>query len=85
MIYLFDTNAVADMMNAHPILIGRVRALQKDHVLGLYSPVEYEVWRGLRWRTAEKQQQIYVKHIKPQFSWIPLTDVDWQKAAELWE
>lgn len=83
MIYLFDTNAVADLMSAHPTMLARVRKHQQ-HVLGLCQPVDYEVWRGLRWRTAASQQQLYTNRIKPQFEWIPLTDADWRQAAQFW-
>lgn len=84
MIYLFDTNAVADLMSAHPTMLVRVRKHQQEHVLGLCQPVDYEAWRGLRWRTAASQQQLYTDRIKPQFEWIPLTDADWRQAAHFW-
>lgn len=84
MIYLFDTNAIADLMSAHETMLSRVRGHQQEHVLGLCQPVDYEVWRGLRWRTAPSQQQLYVDRIKSQFEWIPLTDADWRQAAQFW-
>lgn len=84
MIYLFDTNAIADLMSAHPVMVAHVRAHQKQHVLGLCQPVNYEVWRGLRWRMAANKQQLYLNQIKPQFEWISLTDTDWRQAAQFW-
>jgi predicted nucleic acid-binding protein len=65
-------------------MVAQVRAHQEAHVLGLCEPVDYEVWRGLRWRTAAAQQQLYTNSIKPQFEWIPLTSADWRQAAQFW-
>ncbi|MBK8022738.1 MAG: PIN domain-containing protein [Chloroflexi bacterium] len=84
MIYLFDTNAIADLMNDHPAMVAQVRAHQREDVLGLCQPVDYEVWRGLRWRTAAGQLQLYINRIRPQFEWIPLIDEDWRQAAQFW-
>ena len=84
MIYLFDTNAVADLMNANPVMVEHVRAHQKDHVLALCQPIDYEVWRGLRWRTSKTRVQLYLNEIKQQFEWVPLTDQDWLQAAQFW-
>ena len=84
MIYLFDTNAIADLISAHEVIVAHVRAHQKQHVMGLCQPVDYEVQRGLLWRTAASKQQLYLNQIKPQFEWIPLTDADWQQAARFW-
>ena len=84
MIYLFDTNAVADLMNAHPLTVDHVRAHQDEHVLALCPPVDYEVWRGFRWRRAASKVQLYQRQIKSQFEWVPLTDADWRQASQYW-
>ena len=84
MIYVFDTNAVTDLMRAHPGMVARVRAHQRDDILCLCQPVDYEIQRGLLWKTAAAQQQRYQSQIKSQFEWLPLTDDDWRQAAQFW-
>lgn len=84
MIYIFDTNAITDMMNAHAAVVAQVRAHQQEHILALCQPVDYELQRGLLWRTAIAKQQLYLHQIKPQFQWLPLTDEDWRLAGQFW-
>lgn len=84
MIYIFDTTAITDLIREHPQVVERVRMQQSSHVLGLCQPVDYEVMRGLLWKTAEAQQRRYRDQIKSQFAWIGLTDADWRQAAAFW-
>ena len=84
MIYMFDTNAVTDLMRSNPIMVTRVRAAQNDHILCLCQPVDYEIERGMLWKAATSQQQRYKNEIKTQFEWLPLTDEDWKQAARFW-
>ena len=83
-IYIFDTNAIADLLRAHANMVARVRLAQADNIFGLCQPVDYEVQRGLLWKAASRQHEVYLRQIKPQFAWINLTNADWQRAAELW-
>ena len=83
MIYLFDTNAVTDLMRVHANVVARVRA-NRDHILCLCQPVDYEIQRGLLWKAATGQQHRYQNQIKSQFSWLPLTDDDWRQSAQFW-
>ncbi len=84
MIYLFDTNAITDLMNAHPNIVSQVRLRQNNHILALCQPVDYEIRRGLLWRVAPVKYQLYLNQIKPQFEWIALTDADWGQASQFW-
>jgi predicted nucleic acid-binding protein len=84
MIYLFDSNAVADMMSEQQNMLARVRAKQEDNVLALCAPIDYEVRRGLLWRKATNKHQIYLERILPRFEYLALTEADWRQAAEFW-
>jgi predicted nucleic acid-binding protein len=84
MIYIFDTNAMSDMLNAYPSVVANVRERQQDHIFALCPPVDYEMQRGLLWKTASAKHQLYLHQIKPQFQWLPLIDADWWLAGQFW-
>jgi len=84
MIYLFDTNAITDLLRAHPEMVERVREHQDAHTLCLCQPIDYEIQRGLRWRAAEAQYRRYLNDIRPRFQWVSLADADWLLAGEFW-
>ena len=46
--------------------------------------VYFETLRGLLWAGATRQQQALDEIIVPELEWLPLTDADWRRAAELW-
>jgi len=68
--YLFDTNAVTDLMRAEKTMVTHVVANRQDKIFGLPQPVDYEIMRGLLWKSAPRQQKQYQEIIKPQFRWI---------------
>lgn len=84
MIYIFDTNAITDMMRARPAMVANVRDHQHDHVLCLCPPVDFEIQRGLWWKSAQGQHERYLNVIRSQFQWLPLTDADWLQAGRFW-
>jgi predicted nucleic acid-binding protein len=48
LIYVLDTNVIADRMNARePVTLRLTTAVQHGHQVGLCQPVFYEVMRGL--------------------------------------
>lgn len=84
MIYLLDTNVIADALNANLSVISYLRQHQQSDILLLCSPVEYEIQRGFLWRGASNKLTIYQQELKPLFAWIDLIASDWQVAAQLW-
>jgi predicted nucleic acid-binding protein len=83
-IYVFDTNAITDLLKATPNMVARVRTVQETHILCLCQAVDYEIERGYLWRGAAGQIERYRTEIKPRFQWLPLADQDWKRAGELW-
>jgi predicted nucleic acid-binding protein len=83
-IYIFDTNAITDLMRARPLVVANVRDHQADHVLCLCPPVDFEFQRGLLWKSAYGQRERYLNEIKTQFQWLPLSDTDWLQAGQFW-
>jgi predicted nucleic acid-binding protein len=84
MIYLFDSNAIADLMSELPAIVSRVREKQREHVFGLSAPVDYEVRRGLLWKDAPAKYKIYLERIVTRFAYFSLTEMDWRTAAQYW-
>ncbi|MDQ7027692.1 MAG: PIN domain-containing protein [Anaerolineae bacterium] len=83
LIYIIDTNVIADLIKKDTDVIQQIRHHQAD-VLCLCQPVDYEVRRGLLHKQAQRQIRDYETHIRPQFQWVALTNDDWQQAAQLW-
>ena len=83
--YILDSTVIADRFRQHPQVIQRLtRAGEAGHVLGLCDPVRYEVLRGLLKVNATNKLQLFQEKITPLFDYLPLTDADWERAAELW-
>jgi predicted nucleic acid-binding protein len=84
-LYLFDTNAISDMIALHPLVARRVaQALADGDELGLVRPCHYEVLRGLFWRGATAKLQTYLGRVVPLMNWIEMIDADWEQAARFW-
>jgi predicted nucleic acid-binding protein len=83
LIYLFDTNAMSDLIEQNPTVIGHVRANQRQ-ILCLCAPVHYEVRRGLLHVRSTRKTQIYETQVRPLFEWARLEDDDWEQAAKFW-
>jgi predicted nucleic acid-binding protein len=58
MIYLLDTNVIADLMRDNETVRGRRDAVVRDgEIIGICQPVYFETLRGLLWAGATRQQQ----------------------------
>ncbi len=85
MIYLFDTTAISDVLIKRPAVLAQVRqAFGNRDALYLCPPSYYEAMRGLLVKNAVAQIQRLENEVRPIFGWQPLTDADWQQAAQYW-
>lgn len=85
MIYLLDANAISDLLTRQgPVLAHLREALLRQDTLAVCRPIHYELLRGLLWRGATTKLAILNQRILPQFTWVPLQDTDWKKAAQFW-
>ena len=83
--YILDTTVIADRIKRHPQVLQRLtNAGEAGHVLGLCDPVRYEVVRGLLKVNATQKLQLFRESIAPLMDYLPLTDADWGRAAQLW-
>lgn len=83
LIYLFDTNAISDLIQQNTAVVAHVRANEQE-VMCLCTPVHYEVRRGLDYTNAARKMQVYETQILPLFQWLRLQDDDWEQAAKFW-
>ena len=84
-IYILDTNVIADRFNRLSQVLDRVNRVGKSgHVLGLCDPVRYEVLRGLLKVNATQKLRLFHETIMPLMDHLALIDDDWQVAAQLW-
>ncbi len=85
MIYLFDTNAISDLLALQPEVHKQSQAAQlQGDTLAICRPVYYELLRGLLWKKAQKKQSVLRYQLLPQFAWVSLQDDDWEQAAQFW-
>ncbi|MCE2471341.1 MAG: PIN domain-containing protein [Anaerolineae bacterium] len=85
MIYILDTNVIADRFHHLPQVLDRLnRAGEAGHVLGLCDPVRYEILRGLLKVNARQKLRHFQETIMPLMDHLALIDDDWQVAAQLW-
>ena len=85
LIYVLDTNVIADRINGHPVVMSHLTHAGKDsHLLGFCLPVHYEVLRGLLKTNATRKLQLFNDTIIPLLDAIPLTVADWKQAAQFW-
>jgi predicted nucleic acid-binding protein len=85
LMYLLDTNAVADYINQFEPTVTRIdEAIRHEHQVYLCQPVYYEVLRGLIKTNATRKRHIFENEFVPQLPGLALTDVDWHQAAQFW-
>ena len=85
LIYLLDTNAVADRINGLQNTTQKLNSVITDgHRVCLCAPIHYEVLRGLLWTNAPLKRRRYEEQFIPALEWIDLIDADWQQAAQFW-
>lgn len=83
LIYIVDTNVIADLLKKDVNVIAHLRRHQND-VIVLCQAVDYEIRRGLLHKQAPAQLHDYEIRILSQFQWLTLTNADWEQAAQLW-
>jgi predicted nucleic acid-binding protein len=81
-IYLLDTTIISALLKNNQTVFDAVER-HKDNTLSLCPPVHFEVRRGLLWKNAQVQWDIYTQDLVPRFTWIPLLEADWEQAAVL--
>lgn len=82
LIYILDTNAIADYLNGIETTTNRIdQALDAGSHLYLAQPVVYEVLRGLLKVNAVRKLHVFEQEFAPQFDKLDITDADWQQAA----
>src|SRR5258707_14719731 len=85
MIFLIDSNTIADFLARQSGTMQEIQShLANGDALGLCRPVHYEVLRGLLWRSAPTKLRLFGRSIGLFFSWIELTDEDWEQAAHFY-
>ncbi len=83
--YILDTTVIADSIKRQPQVLERLtNAGEAGHVIGLCDPVRCEVVRGLLKVNATQKLQLFRQSIAPLMDYLPLTDADWGRAAQLW-
>jgi predicted nucleic acid-binding protein len=82
--YLLDTNILTGLLRSEPSLISRVDQAAADQAEFLLCPVVfYEILRGLLYRDAKKQMQLFLDYTRG-FTSDDFNQADWQRAAQLW-
>lgn len=85
MIYLLDTNVIADLTAGIATVFRQFdRALESGDTVSLCLPVLYEVRRGFLWRRSPTKSRVFDENVLPRLTYIPLTDADWLQAAQFW-
>jgi tRNA(fMet)-specific endonuclease VapC len=85
LIYILDTNIIADRMKAvEPVSQRMIDTVSAGHIVYLCTPVYYEVMRGLLKTNATRKLQFFQATIMPLLDWLPLTEEDWRQAAQFW-
>lgn len=85
MIYILDTNVIADGIHRIPQVLDRLNSAgEAGHILGLCGLVRNEVLRGLLKVNARQKLRIFRESITSLMDHLALTDEDWQVAAQLW-
>ena len=83
--FFLDSNVVTQIIRRMPHVVNRYRAtLEHGEPIYLSALVHYEVKRGLHHLGATQQLRRLEEDVKAVLPWAPITDADWEKAAELW-
>jgi predicted nucleic acid-binding protein len=85
LIYLLDTNVVADLAANVRLIWQRFdQSFEAGDSIGLCQPVLYEVRRGFFWRQSPTKATVFERQILLHLTLFPLTDADWLQAARFW-
>lgn len=82
--YVLDTNILTALMRYEPTTVGRATKAAATASEFLICPVVfYEVLRGLQYRDAKKQLQLFLSYTNSMV-WDEFNQDDWKQAAQLW-
>lgn len=85
MIYLLDTNVIADRMRAVESVSQRLtQAIRNGQSVYLCQPVIFETRRGLLKVNATRKLSDFETKIVPLLETTPLLKKDWEQAAQFW-
>lgn len=82
MIYIADTNFIADLINLYPPTVVNVQA-HKGDLIYICQPVHYEALRGLL-RSGATAKMRRLDEILQNLTWLEVTNGDWLQAARFW-
>ncbi len=82
--YVLDTNIITALLRKEKMTAERVQqALLASAEFMMCPVIFYELYRGLLYRDAKRQQGFFLK-LAANFTWDDLTREDWDQAAQLW-
>jgi predicted nucleic acid-binding protein len=85
LIYLLDTNVIADRLkDIQPLSDRMSQAFKTGYILILCQPVYYEIIRGLEKAGSIRKMRSLYEDVLPQLTSEALTDEDWRQAATYW-
>lgn len=85
MIYLLDTNAITDWLEANKEIDNHLQmAFERGDTVSLCPPIHYEIERGLLSKNLTRKLRVYRAVIAPRLEWFSLTDADWIQATQFW-
>lgn len=82
--FVLDTNTISQILRRNAAALSHLReAADNDDDLFLCPVVFYELWRGLRYRSAERQLEELAAFART-LQWVDYDRDMWTQAAELW-
>jgi tRNA(fMet)-specific endonuclease VapC len=82
--FVLDTNAISQILRRNANALARLGdAVDHDDDLFMCPVVFYELWRGLRYRAADRQLQEFNAFART-LQWIDYDRPVWVEAAVLW-
>jgi len=84
LIYLLDTNVLADFLNQKLPLTKLTQIIQQGNRVCICRPVHYETMRGLTKVPSPRKLQVFNSQLLPMLEWVELRNADWEQATQYW-
>jgi predicted nucleic acid-binding protein len=84
LIYLLDTNVLADFLNQKLSLTTLTQIIQQGERVCICRPVHYETIRGLTKVPSPRKLQVFNSQLLPMLEWVELRNADWELATQYW-
>ncbi len=84
MIYLLDTNVLADFLNQKLPLTKLSETIRQGDRVCICRPVHYETLRGLTKAPSPRKLQVFNSQLLPMLEWVELRNADWEQATQYW-